>query len=54
MDPEPNEKYNFMVGLDNALNEKFMAKGSYSGSFGYYQKSFDRGCQWYIQGGVVF
>lgn len=49
-----NQKYNAMVGLDNASNEKFMAWGSYSGSFGNYQKSFDRGRQWYIQGGVAF
>ncbi|WP_254909357.1 TonB-dependent receptor [Acetobacter senegalensis] len=49
-----NERYNFMVGLDNATNEKFMAWGSYSGSFGNYQKSFDRGRQWYFQGGVSF
>ncbi|WP_230975651.1 TonB-dependent receptor [Acetobacter garciniae] len=47
-------RYNFMVGLDNATNEKFMAWGSYSGSFGNIQKSFDRGRQWYIQGGVSF
>ncbi|WP_367161131.1 TonB-dependent receptor (plasmid) [Kozakia baliensis] len=49
-----NGKYNFMAGLDNATNEKFMSWGSYSGSFGNYQKSFDRGRQWYIQGGVSF
>ena len=49
-----NERYNFMVGLDNATNEKFMSWGSYSGSFGNYQKSFDRGRQWYVQGGVSF
>ena len=49
-----SERYNFMVGLDNATNEKFMAWGSYSGSFGNFQKSFDRGRQWYIQGGVSF
>ncbi|GBQ34038.1 TonB-dependent receptor [Gluconacetobacter azotocaptans] len=47
-------RYNFSAGLDNATNEKFMAWGSYSGSFGNYQKSFDRGRQWFIQGGVSF
>ncbi|WP_323992374.1 TonB-dependent receptor [Nguyenibacter sp. L1] len=49
-----NERYYFQVGLDNATNEKFMAWGSYSASFGNYLKSFDRGRQWYFQGGVSF
>jgi len=48
------DRYYFQLGLDNATNEKFMSWGSYSASFGNYLKSFDRGRQWYLQGGVSF
>lgn len=50
----PDARYNFQAGVDNISNEKYMHWGSFSASVNNFMASYDRGRQWYIQGGVSF
>ncbi|MBO1325082.1 TonB-dependent receptor [Acetobacter garciniae] len=49
-----NGHYSAIAGASNLSNYKFRTSGELNPSFGYIRQAFDRGRQWYVQGGVTF